>query len=178
VPRLNSIPIPSFVEEYAARFWSYVDIRGEGECWPWLRGRQGQGYGCFSMKHRSYRAIRIAFFLEYGADPGSSFICHKCDNPICCNPEHFFLGRYRENGQDAAEKGRTCSGDRHHWRLKPETIKRGEQLSWTVLTAEKVIKIRSLRGKISISKLATMFGVSKPTISHIMAGRSWKHLLE
>ncbi len=33
-------------------------------------------------------------------------VCHKCDNPPCCNGNHYFKGTHKDNQQDAARKGR------------------------------------------------------------------------
>ena len=32
---------------------------------------------------------------------------HKCDNKLCCNPNHMDLGSYADNNKDAALKGRS-----------------------------------------------------------------------
>ena len=48
----------------------------------------------------------MAWMLTHQEDPGSSVICHSCDTPGCCNPEHLWKGTYKQNSQDMAKKGR------------------------------------------------------------------------
>lgn len=82
-------------------FWSYVDKSGDG-CWPWTAGYSGPGYGVFHSKGTH----RVAYELAYGEIPVGKLICHKCDNPACCRPDHLFVGTHKDNSQDMTKKGR------------------------------------------------------------------------
>ena len=94
------------------RFLRYVDRRTPDECWEWQRGRFASGYGRLDVKRAYGRAWapvcahRIAWTLSHGAIPPGRFVCHHCDNPPCCNPDHLFLGRPRDNHADMIQKGR------------------------------------------------------------------------
>ncbi len=119
------------------RFWSRVDKSGGPDaCWPWTAAQSGNGYGAFQTSTRQEASHRVAWTLKHGAIPDGLFICHHCDNPLCCNESHLFLGSNRDNLRDAARKGRTASGDRN-WahahpeltglRLHPEKAARGDR---------------------------------------------------
>jgi len=49
---------------------------------------------------------RFAWELANGPIPEGMFVCHKCDNPPCCNVDHLFLGTPKENTTDMVNKGR------------------------------------------------------------------------
>lgn len=95
--------------EYAARFWARVDRRAPDECWLWLgAGRLGAYGGATigAIRRGPLAAHRIAYALTHGEVPAGMSVCHACDNPLCCNPAHLWLGDHRDNVCDMVAKGR------------------------------------------------------------------------
>ena len=91
------------------RLWAKVDRRGPEECWPWTGARRGRGYGHLGSGGRgqpSIAAHRAVFTLTHGPIPPGMVVCHTCDNRICCNPAHLWLGTQRDNLMDMIAKGR------------------------------------------------------------------------
>jgi hypothetical protein len=88
-------------------FWARVHKAGADDCWNWSGGRSSDGYGVHKIR-RYYRtaAHRIAYALANQEEPGDFHVCHRCDNPVCCNPAHLFLGTAADNAQDKVQKGR------------------------------------------------------------------------
>lgn len=83
----------------------------ESGCWEWQGGRtKGVGksfsYGRTLVNKKKMLAHRYAWTLKFGPVPEGMMVCHKCDNPPCCNPSHLFLGTGKDNTQDALKKGR------------------------------------------------------------------------
>jgi hypothetical protein len=88
-----------------ARFWTHIDK--SGDCWLWQGSKTTSGYGKFKGRFGAFlQAHRFAYFLHYKVDPGALNVCHRCDTPACCNPEHLFLGTQADNLRDMREKGR------------------------------------------------------------------------
>jgi hypothetical protein len=121
-------------------------------------------------------AHRVSYEMHVGPIPDGHFVCHRCDNKLCVNPDHLFVGTHKDNMRDMAMKGRAASGLRHGRYTKPESILRGELNPNSKLTAEEASRIRDVyaKGGSSLSKLAAEFNVSKRTIHNVVQGIIWK----
>lgn len=172
------------------RFWSKVDQSAEG-CWLWQGTLLKQGYGCFKIAGKMYKAHRLAYAFAKEIIPPGLFVCHHCDNPPCVRPDHLFLGTTRDNALDAVRKGRLATGDRSgarthpermtrgdkHWsHLHPE-LKRGERNGRTILSSQQVADIRSryALGGISQFTLAKEYKVAQTTISAVIQRKNWNY---
>jgi len=85
-------------------FWKKV-IKKDG-CWEWAACTNESGYGIFHTGKKTDRAHRVSWILTNGEIPSGLFVCHKCDNPPCTNPDHLFLGTNKDNVDDMIAKGR------------------------------------------------------------------------
>jgi hypothetical protein len=93
------------------RFWARVDVRGPDECWPWTGSSLRDGYGLVSNGRGGRRQTATRAMLKnFGfVLPDDKRACHHCDNPICVNPIHLFIGSERANQIDRVLKGRCGS---------------------------------------------------------------------
>lgn len=127
--RINGIDVKEFRAEDISRFWSKVQSGDENECWNWMCGRLISGYGMFYLQRKNLKSHRVAWALSNNDNPGDHLVCHRCDNPRCCNPAHLFLGSHSDNIQDmlAKNRGNFASGDRHGSRTRPESRATGDR---------------------------------------------------
>jgi hypothetical protein len=84
----------------------------ETGCWNWQRGRHERGYGLFRENKKQIRVHRKSYELFKGPIPEGMMVCHHCDNPPCCNPDHLFVGTCTDNLRDCSSKGRKAAVNR------------------------------------------------------------------
>jgi hypothetical protein len=145
------------------RFHQKYEIDESG-CWLWTGGTRPNSKGVPYPRHwtddrKSIGAHRFSFELVRGAIPKGMYVCHKCDTPLCVNPDHLFVGTHHDNMRDMVQKKRSFTG-------------RGENKKGLAkLTNQQADQIRKM--DISHQKLATMFGVSATTIGRIKSRESY-----
>jgi|688.fasta_scaffold1093808_2 hypothetical protein len=80
-------------------------------CWLWLKC-EAKGYGKIRFKNKLATASRVSY-ETFICDPGDKHVLHKCDNPLCINPEHLFLGTHDDNMRDKVSKNRSMKGSKN-----------------------------------------------------------------
>jgi len=173
------------------RFWAKVN-KTDG-CWVWTGRKDGGGYGKLKIQNKECGAHRCSWEIHHGSIPDNLYVLHTCDNPLCVNIGHLFLGTHTDNMRDCIAKGRAKVGDNHWSRLyperrargeqhgsqtHPERIAKGERNGQTKLTFQQVQRIRILyqTGKHSKRKLGQQFKVDTKNIYDIVHFRTWKWL--
>lgn len=144
-------------------FWRKTSLDKITGCVNWLGPKIPTGYGCLWKNKIKYYSHRYAFIITKGSIPEGMLVCHKCDNRLCCNPEHLFLGTYADNSKDM------CSKNRQN---KPK----GELQSNSKLIELKVKQIRALYPFLKMEYLAHAFEVSVSCISKIILRKDWSHI--
>jgi hypothetical protein len=122
-------------------------------CWEWTGDRDGKGYGRIRIDGKKYQLHRISYKTFIGEIPKNICVLHHCDNKICANPKHLFLGTKADNAHDRDKKGRTI--------LHIENLKRKE----TKITKQQVDEIK--KDKRLQREIAIGFGLSQSHISRI-----------
>lgn len=103
----------NITEKERASFWNRVDrSAGVTACWPWTGGTSLSGYGVMRLQGHFINASRAAWIINNGAIPAGEYVLHHCDQRLCVNPAHLFIGTQSANMADMTSKGRRGRGYR------------------------------------------------------------------
>lgn len=139
-------------------------VKKTNGCWLWNGAKNSYGYGSFWYCERIVKAHRMSWMIHFGKIPKSHSVCHKCDNPLCVNPKHLWVGTHTQNMQDMIKKGRHKSHP-------------GEKNGMSILTENDVIMARKIHKELpNIKAIARIFNVSHPAMFCAIKKRSWKKI--
>ena len=140
------------------RFSKYITMTND--CWIWTGAKSSSGYGNFRLKSKQVKPHRAMFTLFNGET--DKLICHHCDNPLCVNPKHAYVGTYASNRKDCVSRKRNNSP-------------KGENHPKAKLNKAQVSSIRKkyTTGKYTQTGIATMYGVTQGLIGQIVRGKIW-----
>lgn len=147
-------------------FWAHVrkDDHPKG-CWEWTGTFLNRGYGVLRWGGRTDTvnpkklAHRISYAFAHPDWDGKGCVLHRCDNRLCVNPEHLFLGSRAINVADMREKGRGVN-------------LRGAAHGMAKLTPDLVLAIYV--DPLSEKLAAKKYGVVASVIGGIRRGTIWK----
>ena len=143
------------------RLWSKAE-RDDAGCLVWQAGCFGNGRPAIQVDGKAKNAARVAFELENQV-PGERDVLHTCDNPLCIEPDHLYLGDAKQNSEDMYERQEPPQqGSTHH---KSE------------LFEDDVVEIRArYEGGATQSELARDYPVNRSSIGKIVRRETWTHL--
>lgn len=141
------------------RFLKYVYVCANG-CHEWRSTIKRDGYGQFWFDGKPRKAHKIAYEFFKGLVPQGKLVLHKCDNKICVNPEHLYVGTHKDNARDAVERG--------------QYVSRAKLEDWEAAEIRERYKTRG----ITQMQLAREYGVHQGSISKVILGKTYRLVIK
>jgi hypothetical protein len=115
-PRFGIKNQPVSLSTIRLHFEAKYTKRSVDKCWEWNGTTVDSGnivYGMFRFRKRMELAHRVSYTFYTGKIPDGMQVLHTCDNGLCVNPNHLFLGTHTDNMQDMSRK----------WRARPRGLR-------------------------------------------------------
>ena len=96
------------IERQEIYFWKNVQISEWDFCWIWTGSSNG-GNGSYrygTLDGRTY-AHRFSYFIHNPSaneEERNLEVCHRCNNSLCVNPAHLYLGTHEKNMEDRTKR--------------------------------------------------------------------------
>lgn len=177
--KIRKNPKPSFQE----RFMAKVSPEPNSGCWLWMpKPAASHGYGVIGLGRKVITAHRASWIIHSGEIPDGLWVLHKCDNKLCVNPDHLYLGTVADNARDHMERGKPyCYNLRNH--ITPDieekrirNLKRGNNHHRSAAKINEEIALKIFNADGAQHKIAKMFGVCQQTVSKIKRKEYWSHI--
>jgi hypothetical protein len=139
------------------RLLRHVTVIERG-CWIWTGGADVYGSMWYNGRHMG--AHRASYLIHHGPIPDGMHVCHRCDTPLCVNPDHLFIGSRRDNMHDASVKGRTAQGHRAG----------AAKLTWEAVGD---IRRANPRTEVEMAAVCARYGINRRTLYRIVRRETW-----
>lgn len=161
---LDTLPDVGFFETHRDK----IEFGAPSGCWLWNAPIGRNRYAQIRARGKKRKVHREAYEAANGVNSASGLVVrHKCDTPLCVNPDHLETGTHADNMRDMADRGRN---------RQPK----GEASGRAKLTEDNVREIRDayVRGSPSHGQdsLAQAFDVSRVLIGKIVRRKIWRHV--
>jgi len=154
---------PKYLLKIKERLKNNIEM-DQNNCWNWKKKKMISGYGTTTFYAKWITTHRLSYLVFKGDIPKDKIVCHSCDNPSCCNPDHLWLGTHKENTRDMMNK-------------KVVFQFKGENNNMAVLNESIVLEMRSLNKQgLSVKKISEIYGFKYFTCLDAVSGRNWKHI--
>lgn len=155
-------------------------VVSDSGCWEYQGAKTNFGYGKIGRRVNGksvfYVAHRYVYLNTVGQIPEGMRLCHICDNPACCNPEHMFIGSDKDNVNDAINKGRMQRNPHNHEKWRPGLADRAGEANGN--SRLKIVDVKTIRHlyfaeRRNQSEIARFFNVGRTQVGRIVRGEHW-----
>lgn len=135
-------------------FWMNFRHDPVTDCLVWKGKPDRHGYGRVRIAGAGSTEVgphKMAWLFKRGSIPTGLNVLHKCDNPLCGNVEHLYLGTQADNAKDARDRNRIGL----------------QKLTW-----KDVEEIRN--SDLSNKELAAKYTMHSNSIGKVRRGETWR----